>query len=321
MAIRNLGTLEKVHLREIWPHEAHNFTRWLAANLGKLEEAVKLKLELIQPEHWLAGAGYVDVLAMEVNSGRKVVIENQLDSSDDDHFARLIGYAASRDAGVLIWIASEFHEWHRAILSWLNRAGVEIFGVKVSAFRIGELYAPWFETIVGPDHEANRTDSHIPGGPTIFGRFYPPLTGELRSEGIHAMGGRQGGWTGRYRRFRSLPLLEDAGVTFYTTIGRGADKSSAGIDFRSNEHSSIFDALYVQASELQELMGDIELNWHKGELESYVWAQYAGIADDEDESWEATRNWMKNTLVRYREAFQPKVEEIVQGLGDGVYVE
>lgn len=27
---QKLGTLEEVPLREIWPHEAHNFTNWLA---------------------------------------------------------------------------------------------------------------------------------------------------------------------------------------------------------------------------------------------------------------------------------------------------
>lgn len=26
----NLDTIQKVPLREVWPHEAHDFTKWLA---------------------------------------------------------------------------------------------------------------------------------------------------------------------------------------------------------------------------------------------------------------------------------------------------
>ena len=42
----DLGAIERVDLREVWPHEAQDFTPWLADNLDKLGEALGLDLEL-----------------------------------------------------------------------------------------------------------------------------------------------------------------------------------------------------------------------------------------------------------------------------------
>ena len=318
MATRNLGTLEKVQVREIWPHEAHNFTRWLSDNLGGLKRAVSMELELLQQEHWMSGAGYVDVLAKEVKSGRKVVIENQLEPSDDDHFARLIGYAASRDAEILIWIAPEFYEWHRKMLSWLNEAGVEIFGIKVSVYRIRDVYAPYFEVVVGPDDSANHADAGTTRTPNIYGRFYRPLTAELRNEGLFAIGGRQGGWTGRYRRYRSRPDLEDAGISYYSVLGQGRARCSVGLRFNTTDSSAVYDDLFVRRNELEASMGDIQIDWTKGDNESYVWAEEAPLDNEEENTLEATRKWMKDTLVQLRDTFEPKLEEIRSGFAESV---
>ena len=72
-------------------------------NLYLLGQLLELKLELLQVEAELPDAGRVDILAQDMTSGTTIVIENQLEYSDDDHFARLMGYAASHDAGILIW--------------------------------------------------------------------------------------------------------------------------------------------------------------------------------------------------------------------------
>ena len=39
-------------------------------------------------------AGRVDIIAQQVSTMAKVVIENQLEVSDDSHCLRLLGYAA-----------------------------------------------------------------------------------------------------------------------------------------------------------------------------------------------------------------------------------
>lgn len=57
-----MGKLKKVPLTEVWPHEAQDFTPWLAGNLDKLGQAVGLDLELLSSES-AVGAFSLDILA------------------------------------------------------------------------------------------------------------------------------------------------------------------------------------------------------------------------------------------------------------------
>ena len=42
-----ISTLSKVDIRDIWNHEAHDFTPWLASNLQELEKVLGMDLELV----------------------------------------------------------------------------------------------------------------------------------------------------------------------------------------------------------------------------------------------------------------------------------
>lgn len=47
----NLGTLEEItDLRSVWPHEAHDFTPWLAKNIGVLSETVGIDISIEETE-------------------------------------------------------------------------------------------------------------------------------------------------------------------------------------------------------------------------------------------------------------------------------
>ena len=46
----DLGEIQRVDLREVWPNEAQDFTPWLAENLGQLGAALGLDLELWSSE-------------------------------------------------------------------------------------------------------------------------------------------------------------------------------------------------------------------------------------------------------------------------------
>jgi len=100
-----LGKLEKVPLREAWKHEALNFTTWLAEenNLRLLSDEIGIDISLIQTEASV-GKFSVDILAEEENTDRKIVIENQLESTDHDHLGKIITYASGFDAEIIIWI-------------------------------------------------------------------------------------------------------------------------------------------------------------------------------------------------------------------------
>lgn len=114
MKTYNLDTIQKVPLREVWPHEAHDFTKWLAEeqNLASLGTAVGIELELIETESSV-GSFNVDIYAQESGTGRKVIIENQLEDTNHDHLGKVITYAADKDAEVVVWVVACAHDEHR----------------------------------------------------------------------------------------------------------------------------------------------------------------------------------------------------------------
>lgn len=77
-----LGQIATVDLRDVWPHEVLDFTKWLSENenLEILSEAVGIELELVETESSV-GSFNVDIFADEVGTGRKVIIENQLEGT------------------------------------------------------------------------------------------------------------------------------------------------------------------------------------------------------------------------------------------------
>ena len=113
------GRFYDVDLREVWPNEAADFTKWFRHNLDLLGEAVGMDLEFIAGEV-AVGAFSLDILARTAGSQETVIIENQLEQTDHRHLGQLLTYTAGFDASHVIWISKHFREEHRAALDWLN---------------------------------------------------------------------------------------------------------------------------------------------------------------------------------------------------------
>lgn len=154
MTSRDFGRLERIDIRDIWKHEAHDFTPWLLDNADRLAEALQIQLELRAAEHPV-GDFSLDLIGRDLTNDCELIVENQLGATDHGHLGQLMTYAAGTKAQTIVWIAPEFREEHREALRWLNDIAGEkarFFGVEVSVVRIGDsLPAPLFELRAEPN--------------------------------------------------------------------------------------------------------------------------------------------------------------------------
>ena len=151
-----LETLKKVDLRKVWNHEANDFTTWLSEkeNLALLSDEIGIDILLIETEASV-GKFNVDILAEEENTGKKIVIENQLEITDHDHLGKTITYASGYDAEIIIWIVKDVRDEHKQAIDWLNEhtdEKINFFAIKMELWQIGNSpCAPKFNIISKPN--------------------------------------------------------------------------------------------------------------------------------------------------------------------------
>ena len=150
-----IGKLRRVPLREVWKHEARDFSLWLEENIELLNELIGI--DLANPEREKsAGAFNVDILA-EDDQGNSVVIENQLEKSDHDHLGKLITYVSAFQAKIAIWIVAEPRPEHIQAITWLNESlTTSFYLVKVEAVRIEDSPAAPLLTLIVSPSEASK---------------------------------------------------------------------------------------------------------------------------------------------------------------------
>ncbi len=140
----NLGTLEEIKdLREVWSHEAHDFTPWLAKNISILGDEVGIDISIEETESSV-GDFNVDIFATDADTGKKIIIENQLEETDHDHLGKLITYASGKSADLVIWLVRKARP---------EDEGVGFILCEIKVFRIGNSEpAPKFEIIEQPNN-------------------------------------------------------------------------------------------------------------------------------------------------------------------------
>lgn len=157
-----LGKLEEVDVRELWKHEQYDFSTWLAENenIEILSDVLGLSLIDVDKEVYV-GSYRCDLVAKDESTSTKVIIENQLESSNHDHLGKIITYASGLDANVVVWIVKEAREEHKSAIEWLNNntnSDISFFLIELHAYKIGDsLPAPKFEIIEKPNDFIKNT--------------------------------------------------------------------------------------------------------------------------------------------------------------------
>ena len=309
------GRIERVDLRELWPHEAADFTPWLAENISTLGDALKLDLELRETEA-STGDFLLDLLARETGTEREVVIENQLEATDHSHLGKLMTYAGGFDAGVLVWIAKTFRDEHRQALDWLNqRTGeeTEAFGVVVEAWRIDKSRpAPHFNVVSAPNDWQRESAERIRSGGisarrSSYKEFFEGMIEKLvQREFTSPRKARPQHW-----------------LTFSSGYGQGALYSfsfnrdrKVSVELYLNatreQNKALFERLAERTEDIESEIGN-ELDWQelKQKKASRVRLARQGSIDDDAETLNEIAAWGVETLIDFKRVFGPHLHEIL----------
>lgn len=150
-----LGRVETVRPRDVWPHEAHDFTPWLLANVDVLASLLGMDSLVLEAAEHPVGDFSLDLIGRDEATNEKVIVENQLEISDHTHLGQILTYAAGTDPTTVVWVAAGFRDEHRLAIDWLNDRTDErtrFFAVEIQVIKIGEsLPAPAFKLVAQPN--------------------------------------------------------------------------------------------------------------------------------------------------------------------------
>lgn len=306
-----IGRLQRVPLREVWQHEALDFTTWLERNLDVLNDALDITLSGGEREQ-SAGAFSVDLVA-EDEAGNPVVIENQFGKSDHDHLGKLITYLTAIEAKTAVWIVSDPRPEHVGAVSWLNESSRAAFYLlKIEAVRIGDSPpAPLVTLIVGPSEEsreAGRTKKDLAERYVIRKRFWTQLLETARATTkLHAnISPSETGWVGTGAGKSGLAYdyvirRNDGHVELYIDRGKEAGPESKAIFDTLAESKDAIEAAFGESLDWQRLEGrracrikkDIDLGGYR----------------DEDK-WPEIHAAMIDAMIRLEKALKPYIARL-----------
>lgn len=302
-----LFRMESVPVREVWSHEEQDFTPWLAEHFSYLNEVLDLDMVVEGIEEQIPGSGRADIVARSGNI--TAIVENQLGGSDDDHFVRMLHYAARTNAKIVIWVAPGFYPKHREILKWLGESStIAIYCVEVSTWSIDGLVAPMFRRVVPSDW----VDYTVPSDRLPFQTYrdyFSPLIERLREAGLNRA--TDPAWEKWFTLrwfgtpfpgiYYGLDYMDNGQVWAFLQIH----------DLSANQ--PLYDGLLLAKTEIEEEMGEA-LEWIERRTWRTVGIRKQGPSSNDREMWSANQDWMYDQLTHLRDILTPRLEELGKGV-------
>ena len=310
--MNKIANIQRVALREVWKHEARDFTTWLQNSLDCLNDIINIQLTSAEREQ-SAGSFNIDLLAEDEN-GNTVIIENQLEKSNHDHLGKLLTYLTSVNAKAAIWIVADARPEHINAINWLNEsASADFYLIKIEAIKIEKSpAAPLFTLIVGPTEESKvlgSTKKSLGQRGELRKRFWTSLLHESKNHTklFSNISPGQYGWIGTSAGKRGLSyvfvvLQHSAWVEFY--IDKGADSQEI--------NKKIFDTLFSKKSKIEKEFGE-KLEWQRLDSRRASRIKYSknkvGWKDDQSK-WAALHLKMIKSMISLDRAIKPEIKSI-----------
>lgn len=308
-----LGKVNKVDVRTIWKHEAHDFTPWLAANIDRLSELLGMDLELVTSEAE-AGDFSLDILARDLSTNHKVVIENQFNPTDHKHLGQLITYASFHEAEVVVWISESFREEHRSALDWLNAHtsdALSFFGVEIELIQIDDSRPALNLKLKASPNTWTKSSQRVSQSDVTeqqrrYAEYFQELIDVLRQK--HSFTKATKGQPQNWYSFSSGVN----GLLYGTSFARGervrVELYIDTNDYEKNKH--IYRELLSQASEIQNSFEHL-IEWEElpDKRASRIAIYRQGSINDDSATLANIRDWAISHLLLFKQVLEPRIKK------------
>jgi hypothetical protein len=302
---RNLGNIKELDLRDTFKDEARDLTPWLAReeNLSRLSEEIGVEIKLLEIEANV-GRFNVDILAEEESTGKKVIIENQLEITDHDHLGKLITYAAGHEAGIIIWIFREMREEHRQAIEWLNEHSdqdVDFFAIKLQLWQIDDSRpAAKFEIVVSPNEWAktirNKSTLDVSDTKILQLEFWTSF-----KEWMQQNDKKTKLRTPRPQHWYDVSM---GSSEFHLVLTSNTREQLLGCELYITSNKEIFEKLKHQKQKVEESIG-LELEWIDSGKASRIKATKSSVDIQDKNSFQEQFKWMREMILKFKEVFGP----------------
>ncbi|WP_251942236.1 DUF4268 domain-containing protein [Salinibacter ruber] len=302
-----VGALQRLSPRDVFAHEAYDFTAWLEENIGVLSDVLGFDLTPVERER-SAGDFSADLLA-EDEGGSRVTIENQLEQTDHKHLGQVLTYLAVLDAEVAIWITADARPEHVSAVSWLNEnaGGADFYLVKVEGVQVDDSRpAPLFTRIVGPSLEtrsAEQTKKEWDKRDRVRYRFFEKLL-ECTSERTNRFSNVSP--KGR----RGVSASGGCGFSFGYSVSQRESRAYLYMHF--GETQAVNDAAFKVFREHREEIEshvDHELDWVQDENRRRLIRHVVGVGYEDEDRWDEAHEQLARSMAQLEAAVGPYLEE------------
>lgn len=304
----NLGKLEKINdLRKVWPHEALDFTPWLAQddNIAMLSDAIGIDISVDETESTV-GSFNVDIYATETDTGNKIIIENQLEETNHDHLGKIITYASGKDAKFVIWIVKKAREEHRHAIEWLNNHtdnDIAFFLIEIELWSINNSDpAIKFNVIEKPNDwakEIKKADNNINGTQKLKLEYWTNFVDyAFANNSFSKMFKKRKPSTDHWYSV-SLGSSE-----YHMSFLMNTQKNILAIEVYFSNNKELFNEFYAEKDKIEALAG-VNLDWRELPERKASRVLYETTADFKNkDNWNEQFDWIMEYAVKIAKAFR-----------------
>jgi Domain of unknown function (DUF4268) len=302
----DLGEIRKVRVRDYWKHEEQEFTPWLAEdeNIARLANAIGIELQV---------EGIEVPVGPFSASGDYVVIENQFGKTDHDHLGKILTYAATLGAAVVVWIAEQFTDEHRKAIEWLNERvsdELRLYAVEIELWQIDQSRPGLrFNVLSEPTEISKQATAVKVAGPITDVRklqfeFWTAFQREILERKIVPSA-----QTPRPQYWFNIPLGR-ASINLSNIANTTDGKIGVRVFISNKIAGAALPQLEAERSVIESEIGEkLEWNPNPEAIDMVIRLECAADLSDRDK-WPEYLSWLADKTDKFKRAFGPRVKNL-----------